>query len=176
MALITRLSRLFRADVHAVLDRIEEPIVVLRQALREMETELTEDDKQLKRKHFEIGQFGKRQQDINQSLEQLESELRICFDHDKDDLARKLIRRKLEAQQVQKTLRRKVESLQQAITTVETRIAENQARLESMRQKADLLGEECDTHEQYPASCDHPVRDEDVEVAFLKEKARRSAS
>ena len=37
MALITRFSRLFRADLHAVLDRIEEPDVILRQAVREME-------------------------------------------------------------------------------------------------------------------------------------------
>ena len=32
MALITRMARLFTADVHAVLDRIEEPEVVLKQA------------------------------------------------------------------------------------------------------------------------------------------------
>ena len=37
MALMTRVARLFRADLHAVLDRIEEPEVLLRQALREME-------------------------------------------------------------------------------------------------------------------------------------------
>ncbi len=40
MALITRVSRLFQADFHAVLDRIEEPEVLLRQAVREMEEEL----------------------------------------------------------------------------------------------------------------------------------------
>ena len=40
MALINRMSRLFTADVHAVLDRIEEPDVLLRQAIREMEEAL----------------------------------------------------------------------------------------------------------------------------------------
>ena len=40
MTLITRLSRLFRADFHAVLDRIEEPETLLRQAIREMEEEI----------------------------------------------------------------------------------------------------------------------------------------
>ena len=34
MPLINRVSRLFRADLHAVLDRIEEPDVLLRQAAR----------------------------------------------------------------------------------------------------------------------------------------------
>ena len=36
MALVNRLSRLFQADFHAVLDRIEEPDLQLRQAVREM--------------------------------------------------------------------------------------------------------------------------------------------
>ena len=34
MAIVTRLTRLFRADAHAVLDRLEEPEVLLRQAVR----------------------------------------------------------------------------------------------------------------------------------------------
>ena len=37
MALINRLSRLFKADFHAVLDQIEEPELLLKQAIREME-------------------------------------------------------------------------------------------------------------------------------------------
>ena len=44
MALITRVSRLFQADFHAVLDRIEEPEAILRQAVREMEEELARDE------------------------------------------------------------------------------------------------------------------------------------
>ena len=36
MALINRMSRLFTADIHAVLDRIEEPNVLLKHAIREM--------------------------------------------------------------------------------------------------------------------------------------------
>ena len=37
MTLITRLGRLFRADMHAVLDGLEEPTMLLRQAVRDME-------------------------------------------------------------------------------------------------------------------------------------------
>ena len=40
MALIRRVARLITADVHAVLDQIEEPEIVLKQAIREMEEEL----------------------------------------------------------------------------------------------------------------------------------------
>ena len=40
MELINRIARLFKADFHAVLDQIEEPEALLRQAIRDMEDEL----------------------------------------------------------------------------------------------------------------------------------------
>jgi len=43
MALVTRLTRLFQADFHAVLDRIEEPDLQLKQAVREMQFALDQD-------------------------------------------------------------------------------------------------------------------------------------
>ncbi|MGH8626524.1 MAG: PspA/IM30 family protein [Gammaproteobacteria bacterium] len=48
MALITRVARLFRSDLHVVLDRVEEPEVLLRQAIREMEEELSSDEQRIK--------------------------------------------------------------------------------------------------------------------------------
>ena len=55
MALITRVGRLFRADLHAVLDRVEEPEVLLRQAIREMEEELAEERQRLRLARHEHG-------------------------------------------------------------------------------------------------------------------------
>ena len=40
MAIVNRIRRLFRADVHAVLDIIEEPEAILKQAIREMQEAL----------------------------------------------------------------------------------------------------------------------------------------
>ena len=48
MAIIQRLSRLFLADFHSVLDHIEEPESLLKQALREMEEELEQSEKRIK--------------------------------------------------------------------------------------------------------------------------------
>ncbi len=178
MTLITRVSRLFQADVNAVLDRIEEPVVLLRQAVREMEDELAQDEKQLKFLAHESAQLEKRKQEVDQSLQQIESELDVCFEHEKDDLARALIRRRLEAQQLRKTLGHKSESVQQSLTTLKIRVAENRTRMESMRQKAELLSEEDLPGQQQEFSTipDVRVRDEDIEVAFLREKQARAAT
>ena len=40
MPILNRVKRLFQADVHAILDAIEEPEAVLKQAIREMQENL----------------------------------------------------------------------------------------------------------------------------------------
>ena len=178
MALITRVSRLFRADLNAVLDRIEEPDVLLRQAVREMEEALAGDERRLKVLKHEQMQLLSREAEIEQSLAEIEEELDVCFESQKDDLARALIKRKLEAQRFCKALTRRREALGQTLTGLKTRLDENRASLEAMRQKAELLAEEeaAGRPEESWATPESSVRDEDVEVAFLREKQKRGRS
>ncbi|KPK40267.1 MAG: hypothetical protein AMJ69_03010 [Gammaproteobacteria bacterium SG8_47] len=178
MALITRVSRLFRADVHAVLDRIEEPDVLLRQAVREMEESLTGDAHRLKLLEHEHSQLNSRISDLDQALREVEEELDVCFAADQDKLARTLVRRKLEAQRLRKLTVQKHETLRQTIETLRAQLHDNRARLDNMRQKADLLSEERATGTPEPRWESPPVcvRDEDIEVAFLREKHKRTQS
>ena len=178
MALITRISRLFQADLHAVLDRIEEPDQLLRQAVREMEDDLARDEQGMKFLNHELEQLISRDADIGHSLEEIEDELDVCFESGKDDLARALIKRKLEALRFQKFLSRKREVQERTLSGLRTRLQENRASLDSMRQKAELLAEEtvADSFVDNWSSPDIVVRDEDVEVAFLREKQKRSRS
>ena len=175
MALITRLSRLFRADLHAVLDRIEEPDVLLRQAVREMEEDLARDEQRIKVLDHEHGEMIARETGIEQSLAEIGEELDVCFASGKDDLARALIRRRLEAQRYLKLLGGKRSALQDTLAGLRERVGENRTRLESMRQKADLLtGAGMPEHEgEGWLPTDFSVREEDVEVAFLREQQRR---
>lgn len=176
MALINRVSRLFRADLHAVLDRIEEPEVLLRQAVREMEEELAGEERRIKVLNHELGQLMARGSDLDRSLREIDQELDVCFASERDDLARALFRRQLEAQRFRKFLTRKREILEESLDTLKARIEENRARLETLRQKGELLSEaEAPSHsEECWRTPDLAVRDEDVEVAFLREKQRRS--
>lgn len=176
MALVTRVSRMFRADLHAVLDRLEEPDVLLRQAVREMEEELGRDQQRIKVMGHELEQLIARNSDLERSLDDIEEELDLCFESDKHDLARVLIKRKLEAERFAKHLCRKRQVLEESVARLNTRIEENRAQLESTRQKAELLSEDSppDQPEESWASPTVSVRDQDVEVAFLREKQKRS--
>ena len=176
MALITRISRLFRADFHAVLDRIEEPDILLRQAIREMEEALGADEHRLRMLNHEQEQLLARTRELDQALHGIEEELDICFAADKDELARPLVRRKLEAQRLGNHLSRRRESLQQARTALEARLHENRCRLENLRQKAALIGDEHqpESTDDRWSGPDVTVHDEDVEIAFLREKQKRA--
>lgn len=178
MALINRVSRLFRADLHAVLDRIEEPDVLLKQAVREMEDELGRDEQRIKVLRHEHAQIVARETDVAHSTSEIEEELDVCFESGKTDLARALIKRKLESQRFRKLLSRKRDGLQAALIGLEARLDENRARLESMRQKAELMTEDSESHpvEDNWTVPDITVRDEEVEVAFLREKQKRRAT
>ena len=57
MALVSRLTRLFQSDFHAVLDRIEEPDALLRQAVRDMEDALARDEQRVKNLHADRAQM-----------------------------------------------------------------------------------------------------------------------
>ena len=176
MALITRFTRLFQADLHAVMDRIEEPDILLRQAVREMEEDITRDEQRSKVIRHELARIKMRGAELDRSLHQIDEEIDLCFDSGKDELARGLIRRKLEAQQLHMVLSRKHETMQSNLDQITARLKENHLRLTAMRQKAELFAEE-----NAGSGCDQPwpdspvtIRDEDVEVAFLREKTRRN--
>lgn len=182
MALITRVSRLFRADVNAVLDRMEEPELLLRQAVREMEEELNRDQRRAKLLELESKQLASRRNDLAQRLGQTEEEMDLCFDSDNEALARALLKRKLESQRFAEFLSRRQEELQAAADELNRRIDENRSRLQSMRQKAALLAAQEPANEGPSDWTDAEfarqfcVSDEDVELAFLRERQRRARS
>lgn len=178
MALITRISRLFRADFNAVLDRIEEPDVLLKQALREMEEDLHSDKQQLKFLEKESVQIETKINDIEKTIEQVNLELDICFDSNETELAKSQVKRKLEIQRYEKHLKSKLESKSTKISELKIRIQENKSRFTVMQQKLELLIDEEPQvdGDTYYSNINEVIKDDDVEIAFLREKQARSAS
>ena len=176
MALITRVSRLFRADINAVLDRIEEPGMLLKQAVREMEEELARDEQRLKAMQLEHAQICARSAELDRAIEGFEQELDVCFASGEEELARGVIRRKLETQRLATLLARRQQTIQESSAALSAQVEENRTRLESMRQKSEILAEEAIVargDETWSAG-DCVVRQEEVDVALLREKQKRN--
>ncbi len=176
MALIARISRLFQADMHAVLDKIEEPEQLLKQSIREMEESIATGERQIRCWEYEQQQLTIKHNQQGEILTELENKLSLCFKSNKDDLARSLIKQKLETQQAKFLLAEKIAALKEQLTRLTKQLVEHQAQLAGMKQKAEAFldeDRESSTNWQNPPVA---VRDEEVEIAFLCEKQKWSES
>ncbi len=183
MALINRVSRLFRADFNAVLDRIEEPEQVLKQAIRDMEDELADAGRRHELGVHEQEALSARRQELEAKMADIDEELDLCFAKQKDELARALVKRKLEAERLHARLESKQGANQKRLDQERARIDENRATLDGLRQKAEIFARSAprpDTESRYDdagwVSRELSVSDDDVEVAFLREQQARSGS
>lgn len=182
MALVNRISRLFTADMHAVLDRIEEPELLLRQAIREMEEELGRSERALAQLAHERDRLTRRQAQLRSALPDLDEQINVCFDTGQEQLARKIIKRKLEAERMTGHLKDRCETVETALIEGREKMKEQREQLESTKQKAELLTERAREHAAGEYAADSlfdgvalSISDDEVEAAFLREQARRKS-
>lgn len=175
MALINRITRLFTADINAVLDRMEEPEIILKQALREMEEDISKDENNEKSLLQEKSYMSMKLDDVEKRRQQIVSELDLCFDSDEIELARSHVKRKLEIQTYAKHLERKVDLINKNIIELSHKLEANKKRLSAMQQKYELLTDSVyqDINDDYFANADMKINEEDVDMAFLREKQNR---
>ncbi len=181
MALINRVTRLFRADFHAVLDQIEEPELLLKQAVREMEDDLAETEQRIRVCAHEQEVLASRKAEIDSKLAEIDEELDLCFASKKHDLAKNLTRKKLEAQRLSQRLASKLRAVVKHLAEQRVSLDENRATLEGLRQKAELFAQrEPQGQSEFDdinwMARELNVSDDEVEVAFLREKSARSQS
>jgi phage shock protein A len=174
MALMTRLGRLFTADMHAVLDRLEEPEQVLRQALREMEVQASATGRNEVVLRGEIGRLRRLHEQAASKLAALDAELDLCLEEGQDDLARTTIRKKLGCEQRQQSLSSQIERMSDEHAALEETKAQQHRVLNDLRQKAEVF--DADPPAQEGEYLDVAVDADAVEVALLKEKQLRQNS
>lgn len=175
MALINRMSRLFTADVHAVLDRIEEPDVLLKQAIREMEEEVVRSEQALRQLVHERDRLADRRRKLLAAQAEFAGQLDVCFADGNDDLARKTLKRRLETERLAQHTTERSEAVEKEIAKRNTTMNEQREHLDVMRQKAELLTSATDVSDEWSMR-KFAVTDDEVELAFLRERQLRKSS
>jgi len=179
MALITRISRLLQADLNAVMDRLEEPGTLLAQSVREMEASLADDEATLSRLRHQHQRAHARRAQLDQALTGIGDELAVCLDAGADDLARGLLRRRLETTRARDQLGRQAGELDGRIQALAERIRRHREQLATTRARAEtaLTNEPTTLAPDSPWADPAPiVTDADVEVALLAEKRLRRST
>jgi len=177
MGIMTRFTRIFKADIHGVMDQIENKQLILKQCLREMETSLAKKQSALNQLKTDLEQIQNEARQINREKEKSEQDLRTAILKEKEDIARLLIKKCLKADKHMETsfyqtesIEKKIHLLSENIEAQKHQYAEMQLRSESWMHKAEHQQWEVRESGIIAKNAWQSISDEEVELELLKRK------
>ena len=178
MTLMTRITRLFKADLHGILDDLEDPQEVVKQARRDMEEDIAQQEQRLGQLEAVQERLEREAQELAETLAGIERQIALCFIADNELLARKLIRKRLETAHRGRSVARAQAETRAQYETLARNLALHRQQLAVVIQQLACLGDRRQDRSGTVAgapACQsgHVVTDDEVEVAFLEEKQRR---
>jgi phage shock protein A len=93
MGILTRVFRIFKADVHGVMDQLEDRELLLKQHLRDMAEALNLKEVKLSKMLASRKQAQQAHDKYRQQSQALEQDLAVAIHKNRDDIARMLIRK-----------------------------------------------------------------------------------
>ena len=149
-----------------------------------MEDELVNTEQRIALYTRDQDMLSVRSDELESSIAEMDGQLDLCFESDKDDLAKNLIRKRLESERLLKRLVAKHGANEKYLAEQQAMLDENQTTLESLRQKAELFAQRPPAFQDRTSEIDDiawmaremSVSDDEVEIAYLREKGIRSSS
>ncbi|MEM1090760.1 MAG: PspA/IM30 family protein [Pseudomonadota bacterium] len=175
MPLLNRISHLFTADVHALLDRIEDPEALLKQAIRDMEESLTEQQQRLQRRDEQRRLQERESERIQARLDNLSQHIDHAFTAGDESLVRQLVRQRLLCERQRGLRREHAQQGSEAEAREREQLAANRAALDTLRQKLAALELTRDPPSGLAGDAD-TISEQEVDAAVLAEKQRRRKS
>jgi phage shock protein A len=177
MGIMTRLTRLFKADIHGVMDQIENKELILKQCLREMETSLAEKQGRLNQLTAALDQARNEMSHLQREKEKLEQDLKTAILKEKDDIARLLIKKRIQIEQMTEAgmqradaIEKECQVLGENIEAQKHQLAETRLRSESWL-KAGESREWAKTLSRIPSqNAGNVISDEEIELELIKLK------
>lgn len=176
MSILNRISRLFKADLHGILDNLEEPETILKQAIRDMQEEIDQAEATLSSLRRQQERLQQKQQQQSQTIEELQQQLQFCLNEDNEALAKSVIRKKLQAELSLKELSRQLKNIGEEIGHKNTETEERKEKLQAVRDKLELFCEQHDDDNAAANDSGMTVTQDDVELAYLTEKQRQTSA
>ena len=179
MGIMTRILRLWKADVHGVMDQFEDKELLLKQHLREMENTLHRKKGRLKQisetSHRMQNELTTRQLEIDK----LEKDLTLALTKEKDDIAKLLIR-KLHVQQKHcEHMQQQCESMVKEQEQLSQLIEEQKLQYETLKIKTATFCRQAEQTKFYDAntvsnetSSVYTIDEEEIDLELMRRKER----
>ena len=177
MAISTRIFRLFKADIHGVMDQIEDQGLLLKQHLRDMEEALIQKEVKLKQMCFAKDQARQDYEKGKNESNNLEQDLGVAIRKDRDDIARMLIKKLKPLAHIQSERCSHIDRLNHEIEQFREDIELQRLQFDQLRQQAANFFHRTEKQNEdhgWPAMQAgygvYDLSDEEVELELLQRK------
>ncbi len=177
MTIFNRFVKLCKADIHGVMDQMEDKGLLLKQYIREMEESLGKKQIQLKKLKTSREKTKKDHESHVRELEKLESDITTAVERKKDDIARMMIRKKKTLLIYIEEFCRHIERQEDEITQLDECIKEQQLRYENLNLRVsgyfrnkELNEMENNICRTFPNAVESTVSDEEIELELINRK------
>lgn len=135
MGMMTRIMRLWKADMHGVMDQLEDKALMLKQCLREMEQSLQQKQRRLNQLRSTCEQIQAQLAARDKEQLKLEADLSLAVNKNKEDIARLLIRKRLVLQGECERLSRQSRQLEEEQMRLSQLVQQQQNQYEQLKIK-----------------------------------------
>ena len=177
MAILTRIFQQFKADVHGIMDQLEDQGLLLKQHLRDMEETLVQKETELKKMGIAKDQALQEFQKGEKETENLESDLEAAIKKDRDDIARLLIKKLKPLTRIQTERRHHIDLLNHEMGQFKENLDRQRMQYEELKQKAAAYFHRAEIQRwEEPWSggpsgfSAHELSEEEVELELLQRK------
>ena len=183
MGMISRIINIFKADIHGVMDNIEDQGLLLKQHLRDMEEALHHKKAILHKMMVSQNHVQRDHDSAKQQYDALERDLNIAIQKEKDDIARMLIKKTKPLANLLADLSRHVNTLDTDILEYKEQLDRQQLQYEQLKhrsaeyfRRSQIRSGGEDMSGLFPNNVDGKMTEMDVELELLKRKEERKGT
>jgi len=136
MAILARIVKIFKADLHGVMDQLEDQGLLLKQHLRDMAEALDRKETKLRKMTASHNQGLKDLAKYKQQWEALDHDLIVAVRKNKDDIARTLIRKMKPLENLSDELTRHLNALDEEMIQFDNHLQQQRLRYEQLKNRA----------------------------------------
>jgi len=178
MGILTRAVRIFKADVHGVMDQLEDRQLLLKQHLRDMAESLSLKEVKLNEMLAARKQAQQEHDKYRQQSQALEQDLAVAIHKNKDDIARMLIRKIKSLDSLREEISDCIRNLEEEISYCRDRLDQQRLQYDRLKHRSieffhrkSMSGRRQDQSESIPDDNFGQPSDQEIELELLKRKA-----
>jgi phage shock protein A len=182
MGIMTRVVRIFKADVHGVMDQLEDQGLLLKQHLRDMAEALNLKEVKLNKMRAFRKQAQQEYDKYQQQSQTLEQDLAVAIRKNKDEIARMLIRKIKPLDSLRDEIAVRIRNLDEEISYYRDHLDQQRLQYDRLKHRSVDFFHKTPMHEWQndQAEIDHAAKcgefsDEEIELELLKRKEAHGA-